>query len=180
MKFKKRNKFSKLNKINKEITSEKVRLIGIKGNFIGIVNLENAIKEAKKLNCDLVEINPNSIPPVCRIMNYGKFLYKKNKNSKSQSKSNKRFQIKEIKFRPVTFEGDYQIKLKKLKKFLLSGNKVKITVRFRGREMTHKEIGINVLYRIKKDLSKISIVDFFPKKIEGRQMIMLLSSKKKF
>lgn len=113
-------------------------------------------------------------------MNYGKFLYKKNKNSKSQSKSNKRFQIKEIKFRPVTFEGDYQIKLKKLKKFLLSGNKVKITVRFRGREMTHKEIGINVLYRIKKDLSKISIVDFFPKKIEGRQMIMLLSSKKKF
>lgn len=112
-------------------------------------------------------------------MNYGKFLYEKNKNSKSKNKNQKKIQIKEIKFRPVTFEGDYQVKLKRLKKFLLLGNKVKITIRFRGREMAHKEIGINVLHRVKKDLSNISIVDFFPKKIEGRQMIMLLSSKKK-
>ncbi|BGI51331.1 MAG: hypothetical protein BucCj_0870 [Buchnera aphidicola (Ceratovacuna japonica)] len=116
---------------------------------------------------------------MCRIMNYGKFLYEKNKNSKHKNKNNKKIQIKEIKFRPVTFEGDYQVKLKKIKKFLLLRNKVKITVRFRGREMTHKEIGINVLHRVRKDLSDISIVDFFPNKIEGRQMIMLLSSKNK-
>lgn len=135
--------------------------------------------ESEKINCDLVEINPNSFPPVCRIMNYGKFLYEKNKNSKFQNKNQKKIQIKEIKFRPVTFEGDYQVKLRRLKKFLLLGNKVKITIRFRGREMTHKEIGINVLHRVKNDLSDISTVDFFPRKIEGRQMIMLLSSKKK-
>lgn len=167
------------NKVNNEIRANKVRLIGVKGNFIGIVSLESALIEAKNCNSDLVEINPHSSPPVCRIMNYGKFLYEKSKNSKLQNKNKKKIQIKEIKFRPVTCKGDYQVKLKKITKFLLLGNKVKITVRFRGREMAHKEIGTNMLLRVKKDLCNISTVDFFPNKIEGRQMIMLLSHKKK-
>lgn len=112
-------------------------------------------------------------------MDYGKFLYKKNKLLKEQKKKQKIIQIKEIKFRPSTEKGDYQIKLRNIKRFLIDGNKVKITLRFRGREMAHQNIGIQVLKKIQNDLLDIAIVDFFPSKIEGRQMIMILSSKKK-
>jgi translation initiation factor IF-3 len=127
---------------------------------------------------DLVEISPNANPPVCKIMNYGKFLYKKNKSYKEQKKRQKTVQIKEVKFRPSTDIGDYNVKIRNLTRFLNEGNKVKITLRFRGREMAHQEIGLNLLQKVKNDLFHLSVVDFFPSKIEGRQMIMFLSPKK--
>jgi len=131
------------------------------------------------LGLDLVEISPNAEPPVCRIMDYGKFLYEKSKSSKEQKKKQKAIQIKEIKFRPGTDESDYQVKLRNLIRFLEYGDKVKITLRFRGREMAHQKIGVDMLNRIKHDLIELAIVESFPLKIEGRQMIMVLSPKKK-
>lgn len=128
---------------------------------------------------DLVEISPNADPPVCRIMNYGKFLYEKSKAAKEQKKKQKIVQVKEIKFRPGTDDGDYQVKLRSLIRFLEEGDKAKITVRFRGREMAHQEIGMEVLTRVRDDLADISTVESFPTKIEGRQMIMVLAPKKK-
>lgn len=127
----------------------------------------------------MVEISPNSEPPVCRIMNYGKFLYKKSKLIKEQRKKQKVINIKEIKVRPGTDESDYQVKLRNVTRFLKDSNKVKITLRFRGREMVHQQIGVKILNRIKNDLENISIVEMFPSRIEGRQMIMVLAPKKK-
>lgn len=131
------------------------------------------------MGLDLVEISPNAEPPVCRIMDYGKFLYEKSKSSKEQKKKQKVVQVKEIKFRPGTDEGDYQVKLRNLIRFLEDGDKVKITLRFRGREMAHQKIGVNVLNRVKNDLTKLATIESFPSKIEGRQMIMVLAPKKK-
>jgi len=137
---------------------------------------------------DLVEISPNAEPPVCRIMDYGKFLYEKSKSSKEQKKKQKVIHIKEIKFRPGTDEGDYQVKLRNLIRFLEDGDKAKITLRFRGREMAHQKIGVDVLNRVKNDLVlnrvkndliELATVEYFPSKIEGRQMIMILAPKKK-
>jgi len=129
-----------------------------------------------------VEISPNAEPPVCRIMDYGKFLYEKSKSSKEQKKKQKVIQVKEIKFRPGTDDGDYQVKLRNLVRFLEEGDKAKITLRFRGREMAHQQIGMEVLTRVRKDLCEdmdLAIVESFPSKIEGRQMIMVLAPKKK-
>ncbi|UVK77618.1 MAG: translation initiation factor IF-3 [Sodalis sp. Fse] len=126
----------------------------------------------------MVEISPNAEPPVCRIMDYGKFLYEKSKSIKEQKKKQRVIQIKEIKFRPSTDEGDYQVKLRNLIRFLESGDKVKITLRFRGREMAHQQIGIEMLNRVRNDLSAFSVVESFPSKIEGRQMIMVLTPKR--
>lgn len=151
----------------------------MKGEKIGIVSLKEALFESLKFGLDLVEISPNAEPPVCQIMDYGKFLYKKSKLFKEQKKKQKIIQVKEVKFRPNTDKGDYQVKLRNLIRFLNDGNKVKITLRFRGREMSHKEIGLLVLKKIKEDLKNISFVEFFPYRIEGRQMIMILSPKKK-
>ncbi len=131
------------------------------------------------MGVDLVEISPNAEPPVCRIMDYGKFLYEKSKAIKEQKKKQKIIQIKEIKFRPRTDDSDYQVKLRSLIRFLKNGDKVKITLRFRGREIVHQQIGIEVLHRVKQDLSELTVVESFPSKIEGRQMIMILSPKKK-
>lgn len=175
----KRVQNNRIHRINSEIRALNVRLTGFNGEKIGIVSLEKALKLSEKEGADLVEISPNSEPPVCKIMNYGKFLYNKTKALKEQKKRQKIIHIKEIKFRPSTDEGDYQVKLRNLMRFLNDGDKVKITLRYRGREMAHQEIGLNVLKRIKKDLSHISCVEFFPSKIEGRQMIMILSPKKK-
>ncbi len=155
-----------------------MRLTGLKGESLGIVSIHQALEKAKIQGFDLVEISPNSKPPVCRIMNYGKFLYEKNKALKKQKKKQRIVQIKEIKFRPNTDEGDYQVKLRNLIRFLKDGNKIKITLRFRGREMTHKDIGINMLNRLKNDLSTLTYVESFPTRIEGRQMIMILSPKR--
>jgi len=143
------------------------------------VNLREALEKSEELGLDLVEISPNAEPPVCRIMDYGKFLYEKSKSSKEQKKKQKVIQIKEIKFRPGTDEGDYQVKLRNLIRFLEDGDKAKITLRFRGREMAHQKIGVDVLNRVKNDLIELATVESFPSKIEGRQMIMILAPKKK-
>ena len=127
---------------------------------------------------DLVEISPNADPPVCRIMDFGKFQFELNKKQQAAKKRQKQIQVKEIKFRPGTEEGDYQVKLRSLTKFLSEGNKTKITVRFRGREMAHREIGMTLLKRIEKDLLALAEVEQFPK-MEGRQMVMVMSALKK-
>lgn len=127
---------------------------------------------------DLVEISPNADPPVCKVMDYGKYQFEQNKKLQASKKKQKQVQIKEIKFRPGTEEGDYQVKLRNLNKFLEEGNKTKITVRFRGREMAHREIGLELLKRVKKDLEELANVEQFPK-VEGRQMVMVMAPKKK-
>ncbi len=127
---------------------------------------------------DLVEISPNADPPVCKVMDYGKYQFEQNKKLQASKKKQKQVQIKEIKFRPGTEEGDYQVKLRNLNKFLEEGNKTKITVRFRGREMAHREIGLELLKRVEKDLDELANVEQFPK-VEGRQMVMVMAPKKK-
>tara|TARA_Y100000588_G_C13769664_1_gene717652 strand:+ start:229 stop:603 length:375 start_codon:yes stop_codon:yes gene_type:complete len=124
-------------------------------------------------------MSPNAEPPVCRLMDYGKFLYEKSKDQKEQKKKQKQIQVKEVKFRPGTDEGDYQVKLRNLRRFLEGGDKTKVTIRFRGREMAHQELGIELLNRVKADLEEISTVESFPKRAEGRQMIMVLAPVKK-
>lgn len=156
-----------------------VRLTGEEGEQLGIVTINEALQKAEEAGLDLVELSPNAEPPVCRIMNYGKFLYEKSKAAKEQKKKQKVIQVKEIKFRPGTDDGDYQVKLRSLIRFLEEGDKAKITVRFRGREMAHQEIGMDVLTRVRDDLADISVVESFPTRIEGRQMIMVLAPKKK-
>ncbi len=127
---------------------------------------------------DLVEVSPNADPPVCKVMDYGKYQFEQSKKLQAAKKKQKQIQIKEIKFRPGTEEGDYQVKLRNLTKFLNEGNKTKITVRFRGREMAHREIGMELLKRLEKDLEELALVEQFPK-FEGRQMVMVLAPKKK-
>jgi translation initiation factor IF-3 len=127
---------------------------------------------------DLVEISPNAEPPVCKIMDFGKFQFEQNKKLQAAKKKQKQIQIKEIKFRPGTEEGDYQVKLRSLIKFLNEGDKTKITVRFKGRELTHRELGMDLLKRIEKDLEEVAAVEQFPK-LEGRQMVMVMGPKKK-
>ena len=143
------------------------------------MSIREAIEKAEEAGVDLVEISPNAEPPVCRIMDYGKFLYEKSKSQKEQKKKQKVVQVKELKFRPGTDEGDYQVKLRNLVRFIEDGDKVKVTLRFRGREMAHQQIGMEMLNRIKDDLEELVIVESFPSRIEGRQMIMVLAPKKK-
>lgn len=142
------------------------------------MSLREALEKAEEAGVDLVEISPNAEPPVCRIMDYGKFLYEKSKSSKEQKKKQKVIQVKEINL-SGTDEGDYQVKLRSLIRFLEEGDKAKITLRFRGREMAHQQIGMEVLNRVKDDLQELAVVESFPTKIEGRQMIMVLAPKKK-
>ncbi|URJ29668.1 translation initiation factor IF-3 [Blochmannia endosymbiont of Camponotus modoc] len=179
MKFAKKIQSIRLNRINREISAAKVRLTGVDGKQIGVVSLYEALKQSEDIGLDLVEVSPNSDPPVCRIMNYGKFLYEKNKSTKEQKKKQKVIHVKEIKFRPGTDEGDYQVKLRNLIKFLNEGDKVKITLRFRGGELVHHHLGAKILYRIRHELHELTTVEFFSNKIEGRQMTMILAPKKK-
>ncbi len=164
--------------MNGEIRTKEVRLVGLDGEAIGVVTIEDALDRAVKAGVDLVEISPNAEPPVCRIMDYGKFLYEKSKSQKEQKKKQKQVQIKEIKFRPGTDEGDYQVKLRNLIRFLEEGDKAKVTLRFRGREMAHQDLGLNVLERVKNDLEELAVVESFPR-VEGRQAVMMLAPKKK-
>ena len=167
-------------RLNDEIRGvREVRLSGEDGEQLGIVSLAEALRAADEAGLDLVEISPNAEPPVCRVMDYGKFLYEKSKSQKEQKKKQKVIQVKEIKFRPGTDIGDYQVKLRNLVRFIEEGNKVKITIRFRGREMAHQEIGVDVLNRLKEDTAELALVESFPSRIEGRQMIMVLAPKKK-
>ena len=164
--------------MNGEIRCKEVRLVGLDGEPIGVVAIEEALDRALKAGVDLVEISPNAEPPVCRIMDFGKFLYEKSKSQKEQKKKQKQVQIKEIKFRPGTDEGDYQVKLRNLIRFLEEGDKAKVTLRFRGREMAHQDLGMNVLERVKNDLEDLAVVESFPK-VEGRQAVMMLAPEKK-
>lgn len=156
-----------------------MRLIGADGEQAGLVSLREAQDLADQAKLDLVEISPNAKPPVCRVMDYGKFLYEKSKTAKEQKKKQKQIQVKEIKFRPGTDIGDYQVKLRNLRRFIEDGDKTKVTIRFRGREMAHQEIGIEMMNRVKNDLSDIATCESFPRRVEGRQMIMVLAPIKK-
>lgn len=165
-------------RINDDITAAEIRLIDLEGEQAGIVSLNEALDAAAEAGVDLVEISPNAEPPVCRIMDYGKFVYEKSKQQKEQKKKQKLIQVKEVKFRPGTDEGDYQVKLRNLRRFLEGGDKAKVTIRFRGREMAHQELGIDLLERIKNDLDEVSTCESFPRRAEGRQMIMVLAPNK--
>lgn len=153
-------------------------MTGADGEALGIITLDEAKQIAYAADLDLVEISPNADPPVCKVMNYGKYQFELNKKLAVAKKKQKQVQIKEIKFRPGTDEGDYQVKLRSLVKFLNDGDKTKITLRYRGREMAHREIGVDLLKRIEKDLEEIATVEQFPK-MEGRQMVMVMAPKKK-
>ena len=166
-------------RINEEITLNEVRLVGKDGEPLGVVSITEAMDTAEQANLDLVEISPNAEPPVCKVMDYGKFLFEKSKTLKEQKKKQKQIQVKEIKFRPGTDEGDYQVKLRNLRRFLEAGDKAKVTIRFRGREMVHQEIGIEQLKRVRADLEDIANCESFPHRVEGRQMIMVLAPIKK-
>ncbi|WP_424196415.1 translation initiation factor IF-3 [Ampullimonas aquatilis] len=168
----------KSHRLNGEITATEVRLIGVNNEQLGVVKLSDAFKLSEEADVDLVEIAPTAVPPVCRLMDYGKFKYQEQKKAHEAKLKQKVIQVKEIKFRPGTDEGDYQVKLRSLIKFLDEGDKTKITLRFRGREMAHQEIGARLLERIKAELEEFGQVEQFPK-IEGRQMVMVLAPKKK-
>ena len=155
--------------MNDEITAVEVRLISAQGGQVGIVGLEEALRQADEAELDLVEIVPNSAPPVCRIMDLGKFLFEQNKKKHAAKKKQKQIQVKEVKFRPGTDDGDYQVKLRNISRFLQNGDKVKVTLRFRGREMAHQELGSKMLDRIEVEQKA---------KLEGRQMIMILAPRR--
>ena len=155
-----------------------MRLVGEQGEQLGIVAVADALRMAEEQNVDLVEIAPMAVPPVCKLMDYGKFRYREQKKAHEAKLKQKQIQVKEIKFRPGTDEGDYKIKLGKLIQFLEEGDKAKVTLRFRGREMAHQEFGVRLLERVKADLEAVGLVEQFPK-LEGRQMVMVLAPKKK-
>ncbi|WP_343034803.1 translation initiation factor IF-3 [Thiomicrorhabdus cannonii] len=165
-------------RINEAITSPEVRLIDAEGEQLGVVPIKQALQAAMEAELDLVEISAKSVPPVCRIMDYGKFLYQQQKKQHEAKKNQKQVQVKEVKFRPGTEEGDYQVKLRNLMKFLEKGDRVKVTIWFRGREITHKELGLKVLERIKDDVQEVGTVEQMPK-MEGRQMQMMVAPAKK-
>ncbi|HXZ91263.1 MAG TPA: translation initiation factor IF-3 [Burkholderiales bacterium] len=168
----------KSQRLNAEITAPEVRLVADDGEQLGIVPIAEALRLAEERAVDLVEIAPLARPPVCKLMDYGKFRYREQKKAHEAKLKQKQIQVKEIKFRPRTDEGDYKIKLGKLIEFLEEGDKVKVTLRFRGREMAHQEFGFRVLERVKADLEPYGAVEQFPK-MEGRQMVMVLGPKKK-
>ncbi len=155
-----------------------MRLIDENGEQQGILGLEEALQRAKTSNLDLVEVSPHAKPPVCRIMDFGKYRFEQNKKRHSDRKKQKQIQIKEVKFRPGTEVGDYQVKLRNLIRFLKGGDKAKVTLRFRGREMAHQELGRDLLKRIEADLKEYGNIEQFPK-MEGRQMVMVLAPIKK-
>jgi translation initiation factor IF-3 len=162
-------------RINFRINAPKVRLIDEDGTQVGIVDIAEAIRRAKEKELDLVEIAPEAKPPVCRIMNYGKYLFEQGKKSKKKAKQ---ITIKEIKMRPVTDVGDYAIKLKKIINFLENGDKVKVTVRFRGREIAYKQLGTDMLRRMENDLIEFGVVEQ-QARLEGKQMSMIVGPKRK-
>ncbi|HYS51087.1 MAG TPA: translation initiation factor IF-3 [Burkholderiales bacterium] len=164
-------------RINIEINAPEVRLIGAAGEQVGIVPIAQALKMAEEAEVDLVEIAPLAKPPVCKLMDYGKFKYREAKKAHEAKLKQKQIHVKEVKFRPGTDEGDYKIKLRNLIKFLDEGDKTKVTLRYRGREMAHQEFGVRLIERVKQDLEPHAVVEQYPK-MEGRQLIMVLAPKK--
>ena len=168
----------KQNRKNNEIRVPNVRVIGSDGEMVGVLSREDALRMAEEEGLDLVEIQPNADPPVCRVMDFGKFKFELQKKANLAKKKSKQIEIKEVKFRPVTDEGDYQIKLRKMRAFLEEGDKVKVNIRFRGREMSHQELGREMAARIETDLGEDIVVESRPR-LEGRQMVMMIAPKKK-
>ncbi len=152
--------------------------MGIENEAIGIVSVREALRMAEDAEVDLVEIAPQAVPPVCRLMDYGKFKYQEQKKQAEARSKQKIIQVKEVKFRPGTDEGDYLVKLRNLKRFLEEGDKAKITLRFRGREMAHQEFGVRLLERVRTDLDEIASVEQMPR-LEGRQMVMIIAPRRK-
>ena len=155
-----------------------VRLSGIENEPLGVVNINDALRMAGELDVDLVEIAATAIPPVCRLMDYGKFKYQEQKKAAEAKSKQKVIEVKEVKFRPGTDDGDYNIKVRNIKRFLEDGDKCKITLRFRGREITHQEIGLALLQRMREELADLIVVEQFPKLV-GRQMVRMIAPGKK-
>ena len=164
--------------INEAIQARQVRLIDAEGGQVGIVSIDEALAAAQSAALDLVQIADDSEPVVCKIMDYGKHVFEAKEQKAAQKKKQKRTQVKEMKFRPGTEEGDYQVKLRNLVRFLENGDKAKVTLRYRGREMAHQEIGMELLKRVEADLAELGSVEQFPK-MEGRQLTMVIAPKKK-
>ena len=172
-----KGKDSKRAIINEAVEALEVRLINADGKQVGVVKTTEALSMAQEASLDLVQIAGDSNPVVCKIMDYGKHLFDIKKKRAASKKKQKQTQVKEIKFRPGTEDGDYQVKLRNLTRFLQAGDKAKVTLRFRGREMAHQELGIELLKRVETDLAELGAVEQFPK-MEGRQMTMVISPKK--
>ena len=162
--------------MNEEITASKVRLVGPDGQMIGVVSAPEAIAKATEFGLDLIEISPNAEPPVCKIIDYGKFKYEIQKKKNEARKKQKVIEIKEIKMRPGIDDHDYQVKMRSVRRFLEEGDKVKMTIRFRGREMVHMDLGAKVLDRIRADVEAIAKIESYPR-TEGRMMMMVIAPK---
>lgn len=173
-----RQREERKHRLNREITATEVRISGPENEPLGIVSISEALRMAGELDVDLVEIAATASPPVCRLMDYGKFKYQEQKKAAEAKSKQKVIDVKEVKFRPGTDDGDYNIKLRNIKRFLDEGDKCKITLRFRGREITHQELGMALLQRIRDELADLIVVEQFPK-LEGRQMIMMIAPGKK-
>ena len=165
-------------RVDQEIRTKEVRLIDAENRQIGVVLREDALEKARAAGLNLIEIVPNAAPPVCKIMDYGKYLFKQNKKQAEAKKKQKRVQIKRLRLRPTIDEGDYQVKVRNLRRFLEEGDKVEVSLRFRGREVSHRELGVNVLKRIQEDLADCAEVEHKPS-LQERQMMMVLTPKKK-
>lgn len=161
--------------MNDMIIADEIRVVGADGEMRGVMSVDAALKLAEEEGLDLVEISPNAAPPVCKILDYGKYKYEQQKKAAEARKNQKTVDVKEVKIRPAIEEHDYQVKMRNARKFLENGDKVKVTMRFRGREMAHQNIGFDLLKRMIEELSDVGKVDLEPK-MEGRQIIMVLSS----
>ncbi len=168
----------KQNRKNHEIRVPRVRVLDVDGEMVGVLSRDEALAMAEEQGLDLVEIQPNADPPVCRIMDFGKYKFELQNKANAAKKKQKQVEIKELKFRPVTDEGDYQIKLRNMRRFLEEGDKVKVNIRFRGREMSHQELGREMAARIEADLGDEIVIESRPR-LEGRQMVMMIAPKKK-
>ncbi|MBB71359.1 MAG: translation initiation factor IF-3 [Legionellales bacterium] len=165
-------------RVNREIRVSEVRVIDAEGEQVGVMPTSDALKRAEDAGLDLVEVSPNAKPPVCTIVDYGKYQYQQKKRAAEAKKKQVVTKVKEVKFRPVTEEGDYQVKLRNLIRFLEHGDKVKVTIRFRGREMSHQELGRDLLARVREDAAEYGTVEQMPQ-VEGRQMVMVIGPKRK-
>ena len=152
-------------------------MVGSEGDQIGVMGIRDALERAGEEGMDLVEIAPQADPPVCRIMDWGKFRFEQSKKQQAARKKQKQIQIKEVKFRPGTDDHDYDVKMRNLRRFIDEGDRVKVTLRFRGREMAHQELGLDILQRVEKDMAEETVVEQRPR-MEGRQMVMMLAPKK--
>jgi translation initiation factor IF-3 len=161
-------------RINEEIRAREVHLIDKDGQNLGNVPIADALAKAQEAGLDLVEISPNATPPVCKLLDYGKYKYQEQKKQAEARKKQKVVEVKEIKFRPMIDDHDYQVKMRSMQRFFEEGDKVKITLRFRGREMAHQELGVQLLNRVKDDTLGIAKVESEPR-VEGRQMVMVLA-----